>query len=218
LGGSRLRPVAGSIFLVRIRNSHNSHEDIGLGTIIREVWVGSGADRQWNRGAASRIREVSGQPHPPKPPVLGRIKFGRSSPRASCARFLSNRRGGVPVRKDQPLGLLEGCSPARSAGLASSRHWRASSLKYFFSSCQGELRPSVRIARPFVCNARFHCHPLSVSSSTPRSERPGEAKGCAATAGIAFPLRFFSGPVPQSAFRAARTVRWVSIVGMTLAG
>jgi hypothetical protein len=28
-------------------------------------------------------------------------------------------------------------------------------------------RPSVRIARPFVCNARFHCHPLSASSSTP---------------------------------------------------
>jgi hypothetical protein len=131
LGRSRLRPVAGSIFLVRIRNSHNSHE------LIREVWVGSGADRQWNRGAASRIRDMSGQPHPPKPPVLGRIKFGRSSPRASCARFLSNRRGRVPVRKDQPLGLLEGCSPARSARLASSRHWRASSLKYLFSSVSG---------------------------------------------------------------------------------
>jgi hypothetical protein len=53
------------------------------------------ANRQWNRDAASRIEEMSGQSHPPKPPVLGRIKFGRSFPRASCARFLSNRRGGT---------------------------------------------------------------------------------------------------------------------------
>ena len=34
----------------------------------------------WNRGAASRIEEMSGQSHPPKPPVLGRIRLKGAAP------------------------------------------------------------------------------------------------------------------------------------------
>jgi hypothetical protein len=64
------------LFSYALRNSHNSPEDIGHGTLIREVWAGSiapqkrsnepSANRQWNRSAASRIEEMSGQSHPPR--------------------------------------------------------------------------------------------------------------------------------------------------------
>ena len=50
LGGSRPRSVAGSIFLVRIRNSHNSLGVYGRGTLFREGWAGSTAPQEWSNG------------------------------------------------------------------------------------------------------------------------------------------------------------------------
>jgi hypothetical protein len=47
-----------------------------------------GANRQWNRGAASRIREMSGQSHPPNPPCLAGLKLARSSHLRAAPDFL----------------------------------------------------------------------------------------------------------------------------------
>jgi hypothetical protein len=84
LGGSRLRPVAGSIFLVRIRNSHNSHEDIGLGTIIREVWVGSGRIDNGTGARRPALEKYPASPIPPSPPCLAGLNSG-AAPRERAA-------------------------------------------------------------------------------------------------------------------------------------
>jgi hypothetical protein len=40
--------------------------------LARQRDISYGPSGTWNRGAAFRISEMSGQSHPPKPPVLGR--------------------------------------------------------------------------------------------------------------------------------------------------
>jgi hypothetical protein len=48
--------------------------------LARQRDISYGPSGAWNRGAAFRISEMSGQSHPPKPPVLGRIRLKGAAP------------------------------------------------------------------------------------------------------------------------------------------
>jgi hypothetical protein len=90
----RGRPVAWAAVAFATRTiAHRARDPIG------EVRVGSTANRQWNRSAASRIRECPANPIPPSPPCLAGLKLGRS-PSPVCARFLLRAAlaGGVQSR------------------------------------------------------------------------------------------------------------------------